>query len=132
MNVVRLHIIYIRKLSHLSVLLSERVFFLKFSIENIEGTITGNVTIIKRDGRSYVTYSDVFTTCDAQNVQINVKYRNIPPFINDLINRIINTNWRICKESIHRKFEEYAMNIVDSMVKPVFAEMAFEDFCRMK
>lgn len=94
--------------------------------------MTGKVRIVKRNGRTYVTYSDVSTICDAQNVQINVNYHNVPPLINGLVTKAVNSNWRMFKEILHSSFEKYAMDIVTKMVTPVIEEMACEDVYHMK
>lgn len=77
-----------------------------FLTENIEATVTGKVSFVKRDGKSYVTVSEISTKCDAAHAEFDVMYyEHIPPLITNLIKKLVNSNWRLFKGIIYSRFE---------------------------
>lgn len=106
-------------------------FFLNFSTENVDITLIVKTKFEKRNGKDYLTISDISTKCDAQHIKINLKYRNTATLINDIINRVANANWKMFKRTMDPSINKFVSQFVKQMGTPMFNELAFQDFIHM-
>lgn len=94
--------------------------------------MTGRVSIVERDGKSYITVDDISTKCDAAHAEVDVMYQHVPPLLSNLVKNIVNTNWRLFKGIIYSRFEKYFLDTVESMYTPVIEQIACEDVYHMQ
>lgn len=88
--------------------------------------------IEKRNGKDYQTLTDVSTICNVQQFKINLIYQNTPKLINDLINRIVNANWRIFKSAIDSSINKFVGEFVKSFQQTIYSEIAISDYLHSK
>lgn len=89
--------------------------------------------IVQRNGKSYVSVSNVTTNCNISNLEIDMKYHNTTPLLSNVINRMANANWRRFKGIIYGSMEKYVVDfIIRSIVAPILGEIACQDFYHMK
>lgn len=94
--------------------------------------MTAKVSIVERDGKSYVTVSDVKTTCEPTHVEVDLMYQNTPPLVSKSIKKIINANWKPFQETIYSPFEKFALNQLEDIYVPVLEKIACQDVYHMQ
>lgn len=90
--------------------------------------ITIKANIVHRNGKDYLEISDVSSIYDISNIEIDLKYQNNIPLLNDIMKRIINANWRIFKDIIYSKLDKFIAKIIKSFMAPLCVELALQDF----
>lgn len=100
-------------------------------IEN--GVITGTVkvSIVQRNGKSFVKINGYSTSADASNVDVNLMYPNVPTFVTNQLSQAINANWRPFKDIMYKSFETYAANIGISILEKMLNNIPVQDFYNM-
>lgn len=88
-------------------------------------TVHLSTNIAHRNGRDYLDISDVYTSFDASYFHIDFKCQNSTPLLNDLVNRLANANWKICKLMIYISVDKYITEIMNSMVEPIIIDLLF-------
>lgn len=99
-----------------------------FFIENVELTVRLTTDIVHRNGRDYLELSDINTSFDASYFHIDFKCQNTTPLLNDIVNRLANANWKICKRMIYNSVDKYITEIMKSVIQPIIVDLAVQDF----
>lgn len=94
--------------------------------------MTGKTVIIQRDGKDYVTLSDLSVSNQVSNYRAYIHYdNNIASTIYSLVDGTINSNWRILKPMIDPTINRFIGEILEDVVTPIFNEIPLQDFFNM-
>lgn len=100
-------------------------------LENIVIPITAEVNIVKRDGKDYITISHMYVSTDLSYFKMNHRYKNVPSFITNMINKIINSSWKMIKPLMDHTINRFVRETLNSIVTPMFNEISLQDFFNM-
>lgn len=85
---------------------------------------------IRRNGKDYYVITGVKAHLNISRMKLNAKCKNIPGWINDAMNNLLNDNWKILKAELDDSLDLYIGNIIRSILQPILNKVAVEDFYR--
>lgn len=106
-------------------------FLLKLNIENIEIVLIAKTNVEERNGKGYMNITNISSHSDASNFKIDFKYSNTATFMSEIVNPVVNTNWRTFKSIVEVSLNKFIADFIQQMVTPMFNEMALQDFIHM-
>lgn len=93
--------------------------------------INTGISVNKLNDGHYVTLESFTSTCDVQNVRINLIYPNIGSPLTSVLERVINLNLENCKKILYPKFDGYAFPVLKSLLDSVLKAIPCEQFLNM-
>lgn len=94
--------------------------------------MTAKVQIEKCNGKDYPIISDITAKSNVLHFRIDIQYQNSATFVNEVVNRAVNANWKLCKSAIDSKFNEFITDFIGQEVISKFSHVALQDFIELK
>lgn len=84
---------------------------------------------MQRNGEDYLNVSDVIIhRMDLSDFSVASNYERIPTFITQLVNNVINANWRILKANTDPYLKKFFSSVIKSIVSPMFDAITIQNF----
>lgn len=88
--------------------------------------------IEKRNGKDHLVISDSAARFNVLHAKIEFEYEKTATIINDTTNRVINANWRIFKDAMASKFDEFATDFTKQIITSLFNQISLQDLFHME
>lgn len=93
-----------------------------------EVPITYDGQFVRRNGKEYYQIKNVKAHSNVSRMNLNAKCNNVPIWINEAINRLLNENGKVLKAELDDSLNEYIGNIIRSILQPILNQVAAKDF----
>lgn len=94
--------------------------------------LTVKMSIEKRNGKDYPIIEDITAKSNVLHSEVDFQYQNSTKFMSDIMNRVVNTNWKICKGAIDPSLEKFLADFIKQIATPMFDNVALQDFIDME
>lgn len=95
---------------------------------DVDIRITIDCDVIQRNGKKYVDIKKVHSQLNVPELTQHAKYENIGPFLSNIANGVLDSNWKHLLDSISSDLESHIGNIIKAILGPIFDEIPITEF----
>lgn len=89
-----------------------------------------NCSIVPRNGKSYLLIKNAHHQYEVSDFSMKSKLKDFDPYLNDVIDRMVNSNWRLIGALIEPSLRKYMEEIFISIFSPIFEKIAIQDIIK--
>lgn len=87
--------------------------------------------LVQRNGKTHLIVENVKAKFEIGYFSMRMHSKLLNPIINDLINKVMNTQWRGIYKEVRCEFEEYVGKIIQSIVSLIVEKVSIQDFLHL-